>query len=293
MNTTETYWEVDGVSLQTYAWNITTGGRDRTPSIPLRGDNLVVPYAPGAVFMKKIPDSRSLTLRMWVQGSNANGTIPTEHYTRQLYEKNVRDLRRLLWSPRKELTLTKRFWVPIAELTAGGVNIAPLTKVGTYALYSASAKAQFTGGFDPTMQGGSHATFEVDLTLADPYFYSDELTVSLAVGNRNLTILGDDRTLDVSLEFVGPRAGITLRNNTIPTEFRYTGTIASGSTLTVKVKDFSANLVTGSTTANSVGYVKHNGDSFWLPLEAGTNALIYSATSGSGATTLKYRPVWI
>ena len=289
MNTTDEYWDIGGTSLQNYAWNITTegGGRNSTPS--LRGDDVTVPFAPGQVFMRKVPDSREITLRMWVQGSQINGQPPTDRRTKQLFEKNLRELRKLIWKPRKEVSLTKRFWVPTAELTAGGVSTGSLTKVGDYSLYSATARAQMVGGFEYTMQGNSHATFEVDFKLADPYFYSEELSVSLVGGSRNLTVLGDDRTHAVTLEFVGPRAGITLRNNTLPVEFWYPGSIATGNTVVAKVKDFTA--TSGAT--NVVGGVRHSGDSFWFPLEPGVNALSYSTTSGSGATTLKYQPVWI
>ena len=289
MNTTDEYWDIGGTSLQNYAWNITTegGGRNSTPS--LRGDDVTVPFAPGQVFMRKVPDSREITLRMWVQGSQINGQPPTDRRTKQLFEKNLRELRKLIWNPRKEVSLTKRFWVPTAELTAGGVSTGSLTKVGDYSLYSATARAQMVGGFDYTMQGNSHATFEVDFKLADPYFYSPEISRAIA---GTFTVLGDDRTHNVSIELVGTRTNPVVRNTTLGTEFRYNGAVATGETLTVDVKNFTAQ-ITGSATRNGIGSVVHSGDSFWLPLEAGSNTLTFSSTAGAGASTLKYQPVWI
>ena len=288
MNSTQDFWSVDGVSLQTFAYNVVSKESGMAPP-PMRGDNITVPFAPGQTWVRKVPDARTITLQMWVQGSNIDGTVPNDAQMKKKFEENARWIRKLVWKPRQQLTLTKQFWLPTAELTAAGVSTTSLTKVGNYALYTATAKAEFIGGFDPSMTGAARAVFEIDFYLADPYFYSPEISRGIA---GTFTVLGDDRTHNVSIELVGTRTNPVVRNTTLGTEFRYNGAVATGETLTVDVKNFTAQ-ITGSATRNGIGSVVHSGDSFWFPLEAGSNALTFSSTAGAGAVTLKYQPVWI
>ena len=288
MNSTQDFWSVDGVSLQTFAYNVVSKESGMAPP-PMRGDNITVPFAPGQTWVRKVPDARTITLQMWVQGSNIDGTVPNDAQMKKKFEENARWIRKLVWKPRQQLTLTKQFWLPTAELTAAGVNTTSLTKVGNYALYTATAKAEFIGGFDPSMTGAARAVFEIDFYLGDQYFYSPEISRAIT---GTFTVLGDDRTHKVSLEFVGTRTNPVVRNTTLGTEFLYNGAVATGETLTVDVKNFTAQ-ITGSATRNGIGSVVHSGDSFWLPLEAGSNTLTFSSTAGAGASTLKYQPVWI
>lgn len=290
MNSTQDLWSVDGVSLQTYAYNVVSKESGMAPP-PVRGDNITVPFAPGQTWVRKVPDARTITLQMWVQGSNIDGSVPNDAQMKKKFEENARMLRKLFWKPRQQLTLTKQFWLPTAELTAAGVSTTSLTKVGNYSLYTATAKAEFIGGFDPAMTGAARAVFEVDLFLADPYFYSPEITRSPTFSGT-FTVLGDDRTHNVILELGGTRVNPIVRNTTIGTEFKYTGTLATGELLTVDVKNFTSQ-VTGSATRNGIGPVSHSGDSFWIPLDPGSNTIQFTATSGTGTSVLKYQPVWI
>lgn len=124
-NSTQYFWSVDGVSLQTFAYNITTAGGSKQAPPPLRGSDLKIPYRPGQVFVPRIPDSREITLEMWVIGADADGNIP-RGTSRQLYEDNLKMLRNLLWNPSKTISLTKRW------------------KVGS-TTYSATAQAVYSG----------------------------------------------------------------------------------------------------------------------------------------------------
>lgn len=155
-NSTPTYWSVDGESLQTYAYNIQTWGGDAQGVPPLRGDDVTVPFAEGELWQEKVPGARTISFNMWVVGANPDGSLPTEGSSRELFERNWRKLRALFWNPRKQITLTKRFkdW-------------------NTGQIVSASAKAQFASGLQPTMNGTQRAQFTVQLKLTDPFFYGD------------------------------------------------------------------------------------------------------------------------
>lgn len=300
-DTTKTFWDVDGESLQTYAQNITTLGGDRLTPPPVRGANLTVPFAPGEVWVPKVPDARTITLGMWISGANEDGTIPTSPGPNQKFMDNWRTLRRLLWRPRRQFTLTKRFWLPRAELVAAGVDADALPRNGTYRLLSASAKGEFAGGLSPQMDGPGHAAFTVDIRLADPYFYSAQIerpfSVMAGTGlpgpTQTIEVLGDDRTLAIGVEFEGPMASPKLTNHDWAVEFTYGIPVSDGIRAAVDVKDFQALHDLDGTTYTSAGAVTHSGDAFWMFLEPGSNELELTATSGTGTATLTYQPVWL
>src|SRR5690606_13429477 len=106
--TTEAFWSIDDVPLNTFAWNITTLGDSRQAPPPLRGEDILVPYRVGRVATTRVPDSRVITLGMWVIGATEDGNPPTNETARRRFELNWRKLRALLWRT-NEFTLTKRF----------------------------------------------------------------------------------------------------------------------------------------------------------------------------------------
>lgn len=303
MNSTETFWSADGVSLQTYATNIATLGGDRLAPPPLRGDDIVVPYRPGSVYVPKVVDKRIITLGMWVIGANPDGSIPTNESGRRTFDRNWRALVKLLWTPRKQITLTKRFWVPTADLVAGGMSLVGLPQDGLWTLIEATAKASFAGGLVPTMGGPSRAAFTIDLLLCDPYFYGTALTVPFSTSVvapapgplRTIQVLGDDRTTAISFAFSGPLTSpkFTLTNYENAPWFRYATLIAAGDSATVDVKAFSAKHTASLTTYASSGNAQHYGDRFWFFLDPGSSALALSVQEGTGTGTLTYSPVYL
>lgn len=69
VNSTEEYWDVDGVSLQTLVQNLSSWGADREGVPDLRGSDAVIPSAPGERFMAKQPGARTITLDGWLTGA--------------------------------------------------------------------------------------------------------------------------------------------------------------------------------------------------------------------------------
>lgn len=307
-DTTQTYWDVDGTSLQTYAFNITTLGGDREAPPPVRGRNVQVPYMPGSLWTPKVEDERVITLGMWVVGANEDGSIPTTEDGRRTYDRNWRMLRNLLYRPRRQFTLTKRFWVETADLTAAGVDVGALTTIGDWTLYTASAKASYAGGLTPTRTGATRAIFTVDLLLSDPLFYSEELEIEFSTSavepdpgpTQTVTILGDARTHQIEVDFEGPLTSPQIQNNSATGEegqaidlwVRYGNAIADGESATVRVKPFSATHYPAGTPFKSSGYVQHDGDRFWLWLEPGSTTLALTAQEGTGTAVLRYQPGW-
>lgn len=302
-NTTETYWSVNGVSLQTYAWNISSLGGDRQAPPPVRGSNQQVPYMIGSRYVPKIPDSRTITLGMWVQGSQPDGTPPEDTSARREWERNWRMLRRLLWTPRKQFTLTKRFWLLTEELLEGGVDVSSLPQEGDWTLYSASALGSYAGGLSPSMQGQAHGVFTVDIELTDPFFYGPEISIpfSMTEGSgfpgktRNVVILGDDRTMNIELDFEGPLTSPMVTNETEPQTLfvNYATEVSDGESATIRVMPFNATHYTTGQPYGASGNVRHRGDAYWLYLEPGQCSLKLSAQLGTGVAEARYRPAWV
>jgi hypothetical protein len=125
-----------------------------------------------------VEDARIMTLNMWVRGSDEDGTIPSAgSIQRHTFDENLRKLQRLLWTPRRQIVITKRFYIPTVELTDAGIDITGMDEDGDYVLISATTNAQYVSGLDPTMNGQTKANLSVDLKLTDPFWYGDQLEI--------------------------------------------------------------------------------------------------------------------
>lgn len=284
-NSTDTFWEADGKSLQTYAYNIQSWGGDRETPPALRGGNIIVPGAPGQVFVPKTPDSRVMTLGMWVQGCTEDGFAPTSGNRRAEFERNWRALKKLLWTPRREISLVKRF-----------------RQDGESAVTVARAKAQYSSGLSPSMTGTQRAIFTVDLFLSDPYFYGDEVTLQTLVTNQQtitFEALGDERTRDISVAIAGARVNPKLTVTGPDAKERwmkYTYALGASDSASIDVRNFSSRTVPGGGAAfGSSGLITASSadDPNWLGIDPGTNKLKLESTSGTGNVVVKYKPVYL
>jgi hypothetical protein len=86
---------VDGVRLDTLAWNIETlEGRLVLPTT--RGESPIVPGDDGAVFIpNKNFEEGAMTLQMWVKGSDVDGAIPGGSSAMAEFRKNLQRLSRI------------------------------------------------------------------------------------------------------------------------------------------------------------------------------------------------------
>lgn len=274
-NTTEDYWSADGVSLQTYAQNIVTlGGRFSPPKF--RGDDITIPYSSGQRFIPKIPDSRIIPLAMWIRGYMPDDSLPSDGDLARQFDENWRTLRNLLWQPKRQFSLQKRF------RNAG-------------LLRSATALAQYNDGLEPTMMGRNGAKFEVDLKLTDPYFYDDELkSFPLVNGDNTIEVPGDEETLTVVITINGSRTNPILVNETLGLQVEYHDSIGTGASVEIDVKNYSAiTTPNGSPAYDSTGKLRHTGANYLFALAAGSNVINLSSSSGLGTVTLQARGAWI
>jgi hypothetical protein len=271
---TPTYWAVDGVSLQTFAFDIETVGGDRLAPPPLRGNDWTVPHAPGDLWIPKQVGARTMSLDMWVVGVNEDGSVPTGSNA-QKFDDNFRKLRQLLWTPRRQFELTKRFYVD-GELK------------------TATALAQYSGGINPAMTGRARGGFSVDLKLADPYFYGPEINTNLLTGSQTVTVEGDDSTQAIKIHVDGPRKNLRIYNSTLDVYVEYHADLNTGDSLDIDVRAFSS--VTDPATLpsySSSSDIRHAGDAFWFLLAPGVNTIQVTSDTGIGGIVLTRQEVWL
>lgn len=267
--TTQTFWDVNGTELNRYCWNIETLGGGRSSVPKFRGDNTTLAYRPGSRHEAKTADARILPLRMWVSSLLDTGV---EALVRdEQYEANLRALRGLFWrDDAAQVPLTKRW-------REGG------------AILSATALVELVSDMAPTMAGPFTGSLDVDLLLADPWFYTAQQTVNVPVSGTPTVVnnTGDARTTGYGcqLEFVGPLTNPQLTNGSVWVKV---GTsIATGDKVTLDLWDWTA--LRDLDGANLIGAVQHSGARQWMPLEIGANSLVLSVSSGTGSVNVKYR----
>lgn len=280
-NSTQTYWDVAGESLQTYAWNITSWGADREAPPALRGADVLIPGKIGRQWQAKVEDSRTITLGMWVQGSNEDGSMPSGGSQRAEFEHNWKNLRRLLWTPRRQQPLTKRF------IPYGSSNIVAATAMG-----------QFSAGLSPTMNGTQHAAFTCDVTLTDPYFYSPAVTLpTINPGSTNgFTYAGDGRTTRINVTLQNALASGAKLTNTSPDDSMWVQVNqaqVSGDVTTLDVANFSAVYDAASKAPYGInGLIGHGGDVNWLAFDPGDNQIKFTG-SGAGSASISFQEAWL
>lgn len=308
--TTDNYMSVDGVPLNTFAYNITTWGGDREAPPALRGQDITIPGRRGKTFISKVEDSRTITLNMWVQGCLPNGDVPDSGDARAEFEHNFKMLRRLLFTPRRQVSLTKRFRDYSAETTTSrnspgygqtGYGDGSFGAAEAGGIITATGKAQFAGGLNIAMTGRHRGIFSVDLLMTDPYFYTDYISVptmyATGTSSRQFDVQGDGRTMDVIATFHGalymPR--ITVSNGVDQHWTQFNGGVNSADDVILDSKNFVAAYSPKASSDYRVnGLIQHGGDPFWMALDPGTAKVALTRPgSGAGAMDLKYKAAWL
>lgn len=277
VSTTE-FWDVDGVPLNSYCWAIKSYGGSRQSLPNLRGDNKLVPKRPGRRFAPKIADSKVITLAMWVVGVDPDTNVPSRHSQAVQWNDNWDALRRLVFTPEREVALTKRW----------------LRNAASPELVQATAAAQIAGAMEPNMTGRTRADFAIDFLLADPYFYGDEISSITIPLNTDFTVVnpGDVKVMHNSfnIEFEGDLVNPTLQNKTNGAWMKINTLIPSGTNVNVDVASFKA---TRSSDGTSVAQtISQGGERHWMALEPGNNVMRLDS-SGTGVARLTFRPAYL
>lgn len=283
-HTTDEWWSINGVSLHQHGWNVTTVGGSRYDLPPRRGDNIKIPYRPGLVHRPKMPDARTINLVMWITGGYRPNTDDPATDQTLAWNDSWDFLRRLVWQAGGgQFTLTRRW-----RLTVDGVPT----------IVSADALGEIADTMTPTMTGRTRADFTMTILLADPFFYGDLVEVPL---NRDtpttVTNQGHDNAAygnDTEVDLIGPLTNPVITNSTTSPHawVKLATTIAAGSTVRLRLRDFTANVITGTPT-NVLGKVSNAGFRYWMSLPRGDNQLTLTASAGNGSALVRLRPPYI
>lgn len=274
-NSTDQYWSVNGESLQTLAFNVTTlGGKFQTP--PLRGEDRQFAYKHGAAHRPRTFDSQSLVLGMWVVGADESGQVPEDR--EYLFRANMKKLQRL-FVPQNgaEFEITKRW-----REEAGGPVIA------------ATGRGKVPSGLQPAMEGGPfRAVLVADILMADPFFYGDPVSVTVPLGGPVvIENPGDVGCTEIEVKFVGQLTNPLLTNTTPAPDvwLKLGSAIAVGDAVTASVEE--ATVRRQNDGANLIGAVQHSGSRAWFGLAQGSNSVTLTADGGAGHAVITYRPTY-
>lgn len=279
--TTQEVWQWNGVTLNQPYWNITTFGGNRFAIPLLRGQNIEVAYTAGQQWRFKAPDSRVITLLMWAAGINQSTGNPDSQDQITTFNNNFQQLRQMFW--------TRNINGSVQGSLTRNWN---LTQNSVTGLVTATAQAEIAGTFEPTMTGRTRADFQVDLLLADPYFYGAQQSQTLpynsgqTVVNLGEGVAGEGFGGTMTVKFSGPLTNPTLTNQTAGVSVTYNATIASGISNAVTLDCVNFTALTGG-GANVIANVAHSGARRWFGLlGAGSSAGdVCKLTSTNGADT--------
>lgn len=288
-NSTDEYWDVDGVSLHQYGWAIATFGGTRHGVPALRGDDVTYAYVPGEEWREKIPASRVISLAMWTTGTDPATGLPTTDMRRQ-WNDNWHYLRKLFWTPRRQFVLTRRWLLTDGE--------------GDPYIHVASALGQYVSGLEPGMTSRTRADFTVDIKLCDPFFYGTEVETTIPLNTPTTIVNPGDYPAahnHVEVDFVGDLVNPKLTNTTPSPQVwvKYGFANDDNQTVTLNVTAFTATADEGPEFSypewplNRIGYISHSGARPWMGLIQGENSLTLTADSGTGHAVLRFRAPYL
>jgi hypothetical protein len=270
----EQAFEIDGMSMRTEAYNVSTQtGRWEMPGP--RGDDLTLPGRSGYVFAPNKPlDAGVGSLAVWcIAKVPSTGAIPATQTLRQSqFSANMALLQRVF--TRRHRLVTLRAQQADASWRTAAV--------------------QFTEWASPIVSaGGTRAEWSIGYTIPD-VFWKDETdtTQQTATGATlpktldltsftNMTGIIEDAVITVTGPITNPRVTDTETGAWI----QYTGTLASSAVWTIDCKAFTSSVA--PTVGSVLAATSHAGSYRFLiiPNLNGVNAYPQLVLSGSGGGT--------
>lgn len=309
-NSSPEWWSIidtDGseISLHQWGYSVTTVGGSRYDLPPRRGSDMTMAYRPGQIHRRKLPDARPMSLVMFMVGWDpATGDAPPDQ--RLQWNDNWDQLRRLVYrnslADDQRVKLTRRWFLTAPEFgttrqTDECIQGDPgVPASGQARLLKAFAWAEMTGTMDPAMTGRFRSDFQLDFTLADPYFYGDTVTVDMRPGDV-VHVWNDGHDVAASgylqVDFYGSLTNPRITNySTEPDSWvQFNGAISSSSQIEMVINRFQC--VDVGAHVNKIGKVTSYGARFWVNLLPGANKIGFLASSGSGHAVLTFRPPYV
>ena len=260
-------WTYRGTDLSTLG-HITVIENTYSLSKP-RGENLVVPFRPGRLFVAKVPDQRYVSLGLEVDTANL-GALETRMDTIK--------------------SLFGQFGL--------GALVHTFESAATR-----TVQAEFIGDLSPTQLSPFALRLVLEFNSPDPFWrgasvIADNTTI-IDTSPHAMTVNNTGTAIEYSptITIDGPFSSITLTNTTHDPDvsLTYTGAIGASETVTIGVLngEFYATLSTGS--ADVIGNLTHSGSSSLFPLLPGNNTLAITSAGGdnSGSVKISFLPPFL
>lgn len=262
-------WTFNGIDLSSKAWGIQSIDGLGTPR--LRGSNLQIPFINGSRWIKKRYESKVIMITMYVLGvDKTTGTVPVGLTFMEQLDINIDYLLKLLGiSGEHPLKRTMR---------SGEIR---------------EAQAEVYKPAELKVNKGGDARLTIEFELADPFFYSTDLTSHLkTISSTEYTWTHNNPgTAPVTAAVItlkGPLDSPRLENLNNNIWLKYQGAIEAGETVIINTKDFTCE----KNGENYISAIKHGGDAYWLTLEPGNNSLELTTQVTGGSIEIEYYPAY-
>jgi predicted phage tail component-like protein len=247
-----TTWIYGGSTLSTFGR--VTVVNDYLDTGDRRGENILIPFRHGKVFIQKYYDERKITLGIALIGSSASDL-----------ESKVDTLKALL-APKTTQTLSQT-----REDTT--VRTVPATVDKNLQVQRISATI---------------AKAVLEFTLPNPFFRASSATTSTTTINASPKAIGVTNAGTVeetapTITLTGPLQNTVITNSTNGCTLTYTGTIASPRVVTIQLTANGDWTATTDLGANVIGNVTHSGAPSLFVFDVGANSLsVTDATHTTG-----------
>jgi hypothetical protein len=157
---------------------------------------------------------------------------------------------------------------------------------------TALAEALGTLDFTPDENFSEILRFAVELQMADPFWYGDEVTASVPFAGGGVYNPGSAIARKMLIRLNGPLTNPRLENQstTRPVSITYNGTIAGGTYVELDTDLYTAYDNLG---ANQISKVNHSGAHSWMELAPGGNVLLFTVGTGSGSADFTFLPPYL
>lgn len=248
---------IDGIRLDSFAYAITSRtGWESTPG--LQGSNLRVPGKDGEIWQAKDYGTGRIVLDLFVQGTNADGNIPSGSTAEKTFRANIDSLLATFGKRSGLLTVDK-------EIEDGTVR-RNFAEVGTV--------------IQPDyLDGDTVATFTVELVFPDPLWKSTSITTSNGTGALSAFAGITAPISDAVITVAGPATNPRVTDSVSGAWIQYTGTVSSGSSWVIDCATFSSKVGASSVIASTT----FNPGPRFFSLTPGSS-LVPSITLSSGAS---------
>ena len=256
-------WSFRGTALDDLG--IVTQVSDSLMMPARRGDNVLIPFLDGRVFVEKQFEQRSMALGLEIVEE-----------TRAALEAKM-DVVKALFGRRSLGTLTQ---------TLEDLSVR-------------SCQAEYAGDLNLTPVSPLCVRMVLEFVMPDPFFrattlFSDTTVIDASPKAYTITNAGTADERNPTIVLTGPLLNTVITNVTNGCVLTYTGTIASPRVVTITKSSTGEYTATNDLGANVIGNVTHSGDAALFVVDAGDNDLsVADGTHTTGSVKVEFYPPYL